>query len=108
MKKVPFTIESMEKAREALNIALSQALSMISQNGVMEAKVGIVFNIEMRPDAEGQVGWLPIIKYRTSVQVPMKIDNIGTITNATHVYWDRDQGGYVMELSGEQMRLEGI
>ena len=107
MKRVPFTIESMEKAREALNIALSQALSMISQNGVMEAKVGIVFNIEMRPDAETD-GWLPIIKYRTSVQVPMKIDNGGTITNATHVYWDRDQGGYVMELSGEQMRLEGI
>ena len=106
MKKVPFTIENMEKAEEALNIALSQALSLISSNGVSEAKVNLSFSLEMRPDANDGGSWIPNIKWKTSVQVPMKIDNVGSIPNAAHVYWDQDEAGYVMELTGEQLRIE--
>lgn len=106
MKKLPFTIESMTKAQESLNIALAQAMSLISANKAEEAKVSLTFSIGMKPDMDDGHSFIPDIRWKTSVQIPMKIENNGSLPEAAHVYWDQAEGGYVMELAGEQMKME--
>ena len=88
MKQTQFTIENMDKVRTAMNEALKEAMSLF-----------------MKPDG-GKDSWIPTIKYKTNVAVPMKVKKTGSQTNCAQVRWDDEKKAYMMSVSGEQTVME--
>jgi hypothetical protein len=94
-------IEEMDAARDALNLAIQQAMMLMNQKNVMEASVGLSITIELCPGIDGLV---PRIGYKTNNNVPIKVTGQGKI-NADQIYWDEDLHEYMLEVKGEQVRL---
>jgi hypothetical protein len=105
MKTVEFSIENMANARDALNNALAQAMTIMQQKNVSQATVGLTLELEMRQDGM-LYSWTPAISYKTSVRVPLDIKDTGRVTGMSQVYWDQEAGGYVIRIEGEQVRIE--
>lgn len=104
MKTVELKIENMANALEALNESLQLAARLIHEKNASEAAVTISIHMEMRPD--GFASWIPTIKYKTSVKVPVEIRNVGQATNAAQVYWDQEAMSFMMAIDGEQVLIE--
>jgi hypothetical protein len=100
-KKVSVTIEQMPQALEALNSALQRALMVMNQKNVDEATASISIKINM--------DWKngsPKVEYKTSIRVPIEMTDKGNAVNASQIYWDEDLRSFVMEVEGEQLKLE--
>ena len=104
MKTTVLSIEHMDQAREALNNALQLAMRLMQEKAAGEATVSMSISMEMRPDG-GYASWIPVIRYKTGVKVPVEIKNVGQATNASQVYWDQDEMTYMMIIEGEQVRI---
>ena len=102
MKEERFEIQHMDRIRDALNEKLNQALALMSQKDASEAEVTLKINLEMRGD---MYSWLPIIKWKTSLKVPMQISDTGTEGMVSRVYWDQERAAYMMEIEGVQERI---
>ena len=98
MKQVKFGIEEMRDMREALNDALQMAITLMVQKGAQQSSVTLAIDLEM-DDMD------PEIKYKTSVSVPMKINNVGREQQAGQIMWDQEQAAYVMMIDGEQVMI---
>ena len=103
-KRVKFAIENMENVKSALNAALDQAMTLMQQKMVSEAAVSLTINMEIRDDG-GVHSYIPNIKYKTNVRVPMDVKNIGTVTDVSQLYWDQDAGGWALRIEGEQLSI---
>lgn len=104
-KRVKFAIDNLIAAKEALNDALQNALTVMAQKGASEAAVSIMINIDM-PGIGLDGTMVPQIKYKTSVKVPLDIKNIGCVKDVSQLYWDQDVGGWTIRIEGEQMKIE--
>lgn len=100
-KKVSVTIEQMPQALEALNSALQRALMVMNQKNVDEATASI--SIKMNID---RVSNFPKVDYKTSIRVPIEMTDKGVAVKASQIYWDEDLRSFVMEVEGEQLKLE--
>lgn len=105
-KRQRFAIENMDRVREATNAALEQAMTLMQQKCVSEAAVTLTINLEIRDDG-GVNSYIPRIKYKTNVRVPMDIKNIGQVTDVSQLYWDQEAGGWSIRIDGEQMKMDG-
>ena len=101
MKKVKLGIEEMPQALEALNNALQRALLVMHQKNVDEATASISIKINM----DWRNG-CPKVEYKTSIRVPIEMTDKGSAVQAQQIYWDEDLRSFVMEVEGEQMRIE--
>lgn len=106
MKQTQFTIENMDKVRNAINEALKEAMSLMQKKNCDEADVTLGISLNMKPDG-GSNSWIPTIKFKTNVAVPMKVKNTGSQSNCSQVRWDPDKKAYMMSVAGEQMTMEG-
>lgn len=106
MKTTQFTIENMDKVRNAVNEALSEAMKLMQRKSCDEADVTLGIHLELKPDG-GNNSWIPTIKYKTNVAVPMKVKKTGSQTNCSQVRWDNDSKAYMMSVTGEQVTIEG-
>lgn len=105
-KRARLAIENLGRPKEALNAALEQAMTLMQQKGVSEAAVTLTINMEIRDDG-GSCSYIPRMKYKTNVRVPMDVKNIGIVTDVSQLYWDQDAGGWQIRIEGEQMKIEG-
>ena len=101
MKRVPMNIDNMKGAKNALNEALQDAILMIHQKNVSEASVSM--NVKIEVDSRGFFR----MNYKTSVKVPMEIKNNGLAVDVSGIEWDEKERAFVMEIEGEQTKLEG-
>ena len=83
--RAKFDIDHLKAAKQALDDALQNALTVMAQKGANEAAVSIMINIDM-PGVGLDGTLVPQIKYKTSVKVPMDIRNIGTVTDVSQLY----------------------
>lgn len=107
MKQTQFTIENMDKVRTALNEALKEAMALMQKKNCDEADVSLGLHLEIKPDG-GKNSWIPTIKYKTNVAVPMKVKKTGSQNNCSQVRWDEEQKAYMMSVSGEQMTIQDV
>ena len=105
VKQVALKIENMENAYCALNDALQNAMTIMVQKAASEATIALTINIDM-PGVDVTGRMVPMIKYKTSVKVPVDVKNIGTVGNVGQLYWDQDEHVWMMSLEGEQIKLE--
>ena len=103
MKKVLLGITEMPEALAAYNSALQNAMLVMQQKNVYEATAAIAVKIEINPLTD-----YPKVTYKTSVRVPIEITDKGTAVKASQICWDDDKHSFVMEIEGEQVRLEDI
>ncbi len=101
MKKVTMEIEQMPEALNAFNSALQRALMVMNQKNVNEATAAITVKFEIDP-----ISSHPRVTYKTSIRVPIEMTDKGTAVKASQIYWDEDLRSFVMELDGEQVKLE--
>ena len=104
MKREILGINELNHARDALDDALQSALTLMHQKSAEEATVTLAIAMEMRDDG-GAESWIPKIKYKVSVNVPVKYSLGGQATNASQVYWDRDLCKFMIATEGEQVRI---
>ena len=104
MKTTKFAIENMDKVSKALNDALREAMSLMQRKDCDEADVTLGIHLEMKPDG-GQNSWIPTVKWKTNVAVPMKVKNTGSQTNLSQVRWDSESKAFMMCVSGEQITM---
>ena len=105
MKQTQFTIENMDKVRTAMNEALKEAMTLMQKKNCDEADVTLALSLFMKPDG-GKDSWIPTIKFKTNVAVPMKVKKTGSQTNCAQVRWDDEKKAYMMSVSGEQTVME--
>ena len=105
MKQTQFTIENMDKVRNAMNDALKEAMTLMQKKNCDEADVSLTINLAMKPDG-GNMSWIPTIKYKTNVAVPMKVKKTGSQSGCSQVRWDEEKKAYMMSVSGEQMTIQ--
>lgn len=103
MKKTLLEITEMPEALAAYNSALQRAMLVMRQKNVYEATAAITVKIEIDPLSDR-----PKVTYKTSVRVPIEITDKGTAVKASQIYWDEDMRSFVMEIDGEQIRMEGF
>lgn len=101
MKK-SFRIEEMPRALEALNGAIQQAMLIMLQKNVYEASASIALHIDLSN------GDRPKVDYKTNIRVPIDMTEKGTAVNASQIYWDDELHSFVMEVKGEQVKLEDV
>lgn len=101
MKTVKMEIEQMPEALVAFNNALQRAMLIMNQKNVNEATAAITVKIDIDP-----LSGHPKVTYKTSIRVPIEMTDKGTAVKASQIYWDEDMRSFVMELDGEQVRLE--
>ena len=99
------TIEGLDAARNALNDAIEQTLLLMSQKNVMEGSVSLTLNFDMAQMDDQS--YRPHIGYKTAINVPLKISG-GESMNAERLYWDPLMNRFVMEVAGEQVRMDEI
>lgn len=104
MKQVALKIENMENAYRALNDALQNAMTIMAQKAATDATVVMTINFEMPGMFDGRLK--PNIKYKTSVKVPVSVNNIGQVKNLSDLYWDQDSHEWMISVEGEQIKLE--
>ena len=100
MKQVRFGISEMKDMREALDDALQMAVTLMIQKGSSQSSVNLGIELEMDKD-----DMTPEIKYKTSVSVPMKINNVGREQQAGQIRWDQELAAFVMMIEGEQVKI---
>lgn len=101
MKTVPVKIDEMPEALNAFNNALQRAMLLMNQKNVNEATAAISVKIEIDP-----ISGHPKVTYKTAIRVPIEMSDKGTAVKASQIYWDDDMHSFVMEIDGEQVRLE--
>ena len=101
MKKVIMKIQEMPQALAALNMALQRALLVMTQKAVDEATASISIKINM-----DSMNGRPKVEYKTSIRVPIEMTDKGDAVKPAQIYWDEDIRSFVMEVEGEQMKIE--
>jgi len=100
-KRVPMSIDEMAGAKNALNNALQRAAMLMHQKSAFEAVVGLKIQIEIDP-----VHNYPRLKYKAAIRVPMEMSETGMAAEISAIEWDEARQEYIMELAGEQMKIE--